>query len=77
MLHTTALAVGERDVAELALRHLKDYAPLVIELGEAVPEIVVRELSTEGKVMGSADAAAQAKQNACQAWEQAASHAHA
>jgi len=76
MLHTTALAVGARDVADLALRHLKDYAPLVIELGEAIPEIVIRELSSEGKLTGRADAAEQAKHNACQAWEQAASHAH-
>jgi hypothetical protein len=77
MLHTTALAIGDRTVADLALRHLKNYAPLVIELCEVVPEVVVQELSKEGKVPGRPEVAERARRNACEAWEQAASHAHA
>jgi hypothetical protein len=49
MLHTSALALNEATTAELALRHLKDLAPLIMQLNEVIPEVVVRELAQEGK----------------------------
>jgi hypothetical protein len=44
LLHTTALALDCHDVATIALKHLENLAPLVIKMGELVPEVVTREL---------------------------------
>ena len=74
MLHTTALAVGDNTVAQLALQHMKDYTPIIVELADTVPEVVVRELAQEGKVSESRAAVEQAKRNTRAAWEQASSH---
>src|SRR5215208_3228145 len=49
MLHTTALANREQATADLALRHLRDLAPLIMEINEVIPQVVVRELTEEGK----------------------------
>jgi hypothetical protein len=43
-LHTTALALDSVDVANLALKNLKTLAPLVVLIGELIPDIVTREL---------------------------------
>jgi ferritin-like metal-binding protein YciE len=48
MLYTTATALGEREVAELAQQHLRDYAGAVNRLNTLVPASVVRFLSQEG-----------------------------
>jgi ferritin-like metal-binding protein YciE len=48
MLHTTALALGEREVSELARQHFIDYAQVVTRLNTVVPEAVVRLLQREG-----------------------------
>ncbi|MBV9027655.1 MAG: DUF892 family protein, partial [Candidatus Eremiobacteraeota bacterium] len=48
MLQTTALALSNEEVADLAQRHLEDYARCVMEIGEALPEIVVEELRDIG-----------------------------
>jgi ferritin-like metal-binding protein YciE len=48
MLYTTATALGEREVAELAQQHLRDYAGAVNRLNILVPASVVRFLSQEG-----------------------------
>jgi hypothetical protein len=73
MLHTTALAcqnepVENEPVAELALAHLKDYAPLVMAISEILPHAVVEELSREGKLPASHGAAEQAVKNTREAW---------
>lgn len=44
LLHTAALALQSNEVAELALKHLQNLAPLVIKIGELVPDVVAREL---------------------------------
>ena len=75
MLHTTALAAGDMRTADLALRHMKSYAPLIIELTEMIPEVVVAELSSEGKLPSDAKAAREAVQNARSAWSTAQSEA--
>ena len=51
MLYTTALGLKSDDVADLALRHLKDLTPLVSELSEVVCTVVASELANEGKVV--------------------------
>jgi len=71
MLHTTALAAGDKRTADLALRNMKNYAPLIIELTEIVPEVVVRELAAEGKLPSDERAAAEAVRNARSAWHEA------
>ena len=48
MLQTTALALGEREVSDLARQHFIDYAQVVTRLNQAVPEAVVRLLQREG-----------------------------
>jgi ferritin-like metal-binding protein YciE len=48
MLYTSALALGEREVSELARQHFMDYAQVVTRLNQVVPESVVRLLQREG-----------------------------
>ena len=48
MLYTTATALGEPEVADLAQQHLRDYAGVVNRLNTLVPASVVRFLSLEG-----------------------------
>jgi ferritin-like metal-binding protein YciE len=48
MLHTTALSLGDSEVAELAHRHLKDHAKSVMTLHNAIPAVVIRFLQEEG-----------------------------
>ena len=43
-LHTAALVLESKDVARVALKHLENLAPLVVRLGELVPQVVAREL---------------------------------
>ena len=44
LLHTTALALEAKEVASTALKHLENLAPLVVRIGEIVPEVITREL---------------------------------
>lgn len=48
MLYTTGLSVGEREVADLALRHLRDHARVVMTLHNLIPAAVIRFLQEEG-----------------------------
>jgi ferritin-like metal-binding protein YciE len=48
MLHTTARALGDKEVADLAYQHLRNYARGVIALHYIIPAVVVRSLQTEG-----------------------------
>jgi hypothetical protein len=67
MLHTTGLALRNQQVAEVALRHLKDVVPLVRELARVVPHVVVTELAAEA---GGIDevAASEAERNVQEAF---------
>jgi len=64
MLQTTATAMDDLTVADLAQKHLEDYAALVMEIGTVLPEIVIDELkdiglSVDGTMAGAAQRAAQ------------------
>jgi hypothetical protein len=48
MLHTTALSLGDREVADLAHRHLKDHARNVMLLHNIIPGAVVSFLQNDG-----------------------------
>ena len=71
MLHTTALAAGDTRTSEMALQHMKSYAPLIVELSDMIPEVVVTELASEGKLPSDENAAREAVRNAREAWNTA------
>ncbi|HEY8315037.1 MAG TPA: hypothetical protein VIG51_12820 [Candidatus Baltobacteraceae bacterium] len=48
MLQTTAHAMRDANVAALAQRHLEDYARCLMEIGQALPAVVVQELRDLG-----------------------------
>lgn len=43
-MHAFGKAVGEPEVADLALRHLKDYTSLLVEISEQLPGITIDEM---------------------------------
>lgn len=48
MLHTTALSLGNKNVADLAQRHLVDYTETVMTLHNIIPAAVIEFLQEEG-----------------------------
>ena len=48
MLHTTALGLGNRTVADVAEKHLTDYAGAIERINEVMPGVVARELAKDG-----------------------------
>jgi ferritin-like metal-binding protein YciE len=48
MLHTTATALGDQQVATLAERYLKDHAHALMRINEIMPGVVIRELEKDG-----------------------------
>jgi len=44
MLHTTGLALQNQPVADLAERYLKDITPIIIDISQAIPGVVVKDL---------------------------------
>jgi hypothetical protein len=67
MLHSTALGLRQGATADLALRHLQSLTPLIMELSEIIPTIVLKELSFEGYEIESS-LAQQAVRNTQQTW---------
>jgi ferritin-like metal-binding protein YciE len=47
-LIATANALGDASIASLAERHLQDYAQLIMQIGDALPGVVVQELRDTG-----------------------------
>lgn len=70
MLHTTALALGDQEVAELAEQHFRDYADAVVRFNAFVPAAVVRFLEHEGLSIRG-DVVAQVNRTVEEAWKQA------
>lgn len=68
MLHTTALALGHGEIANLALEHVRDYTPAVMAIGELMPDVVTDELEREGKVWTGGPVARLAAENTRDAW---------
>ena len=48
MLHTTALALGDRETGDIAKRHLADYAGYVMTLNNLIPGATIHFLQEEG-----------------------------
>ena len=49
MLYTTALGLKKEAVASLALRHLKDLTPILVDLSKVVCHVVAKELADQDK----------------------------
>lgn len=71
MLHTTALSLGNRQVAELAQRHLVDYTEVVMTLHNIIPGAVIEFLQDEG-LPAREDVLPQIAQTLDNAWRQTA-----
>jgi ferritin-like metal-binding protein YciE len=68
MLHTTGQALMDEATADLAVNYLSDYTPLIAEIGEVIPDVVVSELRDETEVLDP-DAANHAIKRTQQAWD--------
>lgn len=66
MLHTAALAHRERRLAELALAHLRDITPLIVDMSKLVPHVVAHEVAANEGALG--DVGDEAETNTHQAW---------
>lgn len=71
MLHTTALALNDQEVADLARQHLLDYTEAVMRLNALTPAAVVRFLQQEG-LPARDDVVAEVNRNVQEAWRQSA-----
>lgn len=79
MLHTTGQALMDQQTADLAASFLMDYTPLIVELNEVIPEVVVSELGDETEVLepGAAERATERTQRAWKRNHVHSGHAHA
>jgi len=71
MLHTTALSLGDKEVAEVAQQHYNDYARAVMTLQNMIPVAVVSFLQEEG-LPARTEVTGQVARNIDQAWAQGA-----
>jgi ferritin-like metal-binding protein YciE len=69
MLHTTALSLGNRVVADLAQRHLVDYTEVVMTLHNIIPSAVIEFLQEDG-LPAREDVLPQIAQTLENAWRQ-------
>ena len=67
MLHTTALALGDHETANLAEKHLSDYAACVMAASAVLPSLVLSELTAEGLTIDPS-VAAKARKDTEEAW---------
>jgi ferritin-like metal-binding protein YciE len=67
MLNTTALALGDHQVADLASQHLRDYTKALIGLHSVIPAAVVRLLQQEG-LPARPDVLNEVNRNVTEAW---------
>jgi ferritin-like metal-binding protein YciE len=51
MLHATAVGLGDTTVADLAKRHLADYARCVMQISQVMPQLVLAELRDDGETV--------------------------
>lgn len=67
MLHATASGLGDSATAQLAKRHLDDYAPIVVAISKAMPKVVLRELQDDGENV-DISAAAASEERTAESW---------
>jgi ferritin-like metal-binding protein YciE len=69
MLHTTATALGDKRVADVAEQHLRGYAGAVIRINQIISDVVVSELAKDDHKV-QAGAAETTRKIATKAWQQ-------
>ncbi len=67
--HAFSLTVGEPRLAELAVRHLKDVTPVLVEISRVLPVVVVDETAREIGTGVDATVGARAVQDTQAAWD--------
>jgi len=75
MLYTTATGLGDATTAALAKRHLADIAPLIIEISDGVPAVVLQELRDDGESVRP-EAAETVKHELDEIWHASARQTH-
>jgi ferritin-like metal-binding protein YciE len=68
MLHTTGLALQDQGTADLALRHLKHYTSIIMQINQVIPSVVVEDLRDTIPTLNEASIQ-QAMQNTQDAWK--------
>ena len=68
MLHTTGQALMDQTTADIAANYLMDYTPLIAEINEVIPMVVVSELRDETELLNP-QAAVEAVRRTQQAWD--------
>jgi len=69
MLHVTALALDDKETADLAARNMKDNADFVMEIQQLVPSVVLRELGENHDITVNKEAASQTKELVSSIWK--------
>ncbi len=49
MFHATALGLGDSASAQLAKRHLDDITPIIVQISQVIPSVVLQELKEDGE----------------------------
>jgi hypothetical protein len=70
LLHATALAMRDRQTADLAKRFLRDYAECIMAISKSIPTVVVNELALDGQDVDTT-VDWEAKENVATAWQTA------
>jgi ferritin-like metal-binding protein YciE len=68
MLHVTSLGLGDAAVGDLAKRHLADYARIVMQINQVIPDVVLQELRDDGETIQT-DAADLIRQTTNEVWK--------
>lgn len=68
LLHTTGLALKHQPTADLTAATLKDITPIIVEISEKIPHVVVRELIDAGEIV-DLSVADEAERNTQKAWD--------
>lgn len=76
MLLTTANAYGETQVAGLAQQHMRDYAQILMQISDVMPEIVVQDLRDAG-LQADVSAIEESRSQVEQTWRSSAAAEHA
>jgi hypothetical protein len=70
MLHTTGLALQNQPIADLAQRYLKDITPIIIDISQVIPGVVVKDLE-DNEVLVDKAVGQEAVRKTQAAWDKA------
>jgi ferritin-like metal-binding protein YciE len=75
LLYSTAVGLGDTTTASLAKKHLGEIAPLIIQISDDIPSVVLQELRDDGETVRP-DAADTVKRELDQVWHDSARQTH-